>query len=40
VRYVSVARRGHPRLAAEPNLRAIAAEKHVLVSIPGSGHAH
>ncbi len=39
-RYVSVARRGHPRLAAEPNFRSFAAEKHVLVSIPGSGHAH
>lgn len=39
-RYVSVARRGHPRLSAEPTLRAFAAEKHVLVSIPGSGHAH
>src|SRR6478736_2874599 len=30
-RYVSVARRGHPRLTAEPNLRTFAAEKHVLV---------
>lgn len=39
-RYVSVARRGHPRLSAEPSLRAFTAEKHVLVSIPGSGHAH
>ncbi len=39
-RYVSVARRGHPRLSSEPTLRAFAAEKHVLVSIPGSGHAH
>jgi DNA-binding transcriptional LysR family regulator len=39
-RYVSVARRGHPRLTAEPTLRAFAAEKHVLVSISGSGHAH
>ncbi len=39
-RYVSVARRGHPRLSTEPTLRAFAAEKHVLVSIPGSGHAH
>jgi DNA-binding transcriptional LysR family regulator len=39
-RYVSVARRGHPRLGGEPTLRAFAAEKHVLVSIPGSGHAH
>jgi DNA-binding transcriptional LysR family regulator len=39
-RYVSVARRGHPRLSREPNLRAFAAEKHVMVSIAGSGHAH
>jgi DNA-binding transcriptional LysR family regulator len=39
-RYVSVARRSHPRLTAEPTLRAFAAEKHVLVSISGSGHAH
>src|SRR5262245_59642886 len=39
-RYVSVVRRGHPRLSAEPTLRALAAEKHVLVSIAGSGHAH
>ena len=39
-RYVSVARRSHPRLGAAPTLRAFAAEKHVLVSISGSGHAH
>jgi DNA-binding transcriptional LysR family regulator len=39
-RYVSVARRGHPRISPEPTLRAFAAEKHVLVSIAGSGHAH
>ena len=39
-RYVSVARRSHPRLGSEPTLRAFAAEKHVLVSIAGSGHAH
>jgi DNA-binding transcriptional LysR family regulator len=39
-RYVSVARRSHPRLTAEPSLRTFAAEKHVLVSISGSGHAH
>jgi DNA-binding transcriptional LysR family regulator len=39
-RYVSVARKGHPRIGAEPTVRAFAAEKHVLVSIPGSGHAH
>lgn len=39
-RYVSVARRGHPRLSREPTLRDFTAEKHVLVSISGSGHAH
>jgi DNA-binding transcriptional LysR family regulator len=39
-RYVSVARRRHPRLSSEPTLRAFVAEKHVLVSIAGSGHAH
>ena len=39
-RYVSVARSGHPRLPPEPTMRAFAAEKHVLVSIAGSGHAH
>ena len=39
-RYVSVARRGHPRLTREPSLREFAAEKHVMVSIAGSGHAH
>jgi DNA-binding transcriptional LysR family regulator len=39
-RYVSVAKKGHPRLGAEPSLRAFAAEKHVLVSTIGTGHAH
>jgi len=39
-RYVSVARRGHPRLSSEPSLRAFAAEKHVMVSIAGTDHAH
>jgi DNA-binding transcriptional LysR family regulator len=39
-RYVSVSRRGHPRLSREPTLRAFTAEKHVMVSIAGSGHAH
>ena len=39
-RYVSVVRRGHPRMTDEPALRAFAAEKHVMVSIAGSGHAH
>src|SRR5262249_4797880 len=39
-RYVSIARRSHPRLSSEPTLRAFSTEKHVLVSIAGSGHAH
>jgi DNA-binding transcriptional LysR family regulator len=39
-RYVSVVRRGHPRISSDPGVRAFAAEKHVLVSIAGSGHAH
>ena len=39
-RYVSVARRGHPRLSTAPTLQEFAAEKHVMVSITGSGHAH
>ena len=39
-RYVSVVRKGHPRLDAEPSLKAFAAEKHVLVSTFGTGHAH
>ena len=38
-RYVSIARRRHPRLSPKPTLRAFVAEKHVLVSIAG-GHAH
>jgi DNA-binding transcriptional LysR family regulator len=39
-RYVSVARRGHPRVGETPSLPAFAAEKHVLVSTLGTGHAH
>lgn len=39
-RYVSVVRKGHPRLTAKPSLKAFAAEKHVLVSTFGTGHAH
>jgi DNA-binding transcriptional LysR family regulator len=39
-RYVSVARSDHPRLSSKPTIRAFAAEKHVLVSLAGSGHAH
>lgn len=40
VTYVSVARRGHPRLGARPVLAAFAAERHVVVSTAGTGHAH
>lgn len=40
VGYVSVARRDHPRLGAKPSLAAFAAERHVLVSTAGTGHAH
>ena len=39
-RYVSVVRKDHPRLNAEPSLKSFAAEKHVLVSTFGTGHAH
>ena len=38
--YVSVTKKGHPRLGSAPSLRAFAAEKHVLVSTMGTGHAH
>jgi DNA-binding transcriptional LysR family regulator len=40
VSYVSVARRDHPRLGARPSLQSFAAERHVLVSTAGTGHAH
>jgi DNA-binding transcriptional LysR family regulator len=39
-RYVSVVRKNHPRIGAEPAPSAFAAEKHVLVSAAGTGHAH
>jgi DNA-binding transcriptional LysR family regulator len=39
-RYVSVVKKGHPRLSAEPSAKEFAAEKHVLVSTLGTGHAH
>jgi DNA-binding transcriptional LysR family regulator len=39
-RYVSVYRKGHPRLSPAPSARAFAAEKHVLVTTSGTGHAH
>ena len=38
--FVSVARSGHPRLRRRPTPAAFAAEKHVLVSTLGTGHAH
>ena len=39
-RYVSLARRRHPRLSSEPTLQAFVADKHVWVSLQTSGHAH
>src|ERR1043166_407956 len=39
-RYVSVVRKGHPRLSAQASLDDFIAEKHVLVSTLGTGHAH
>jgi len=39
-RYVSVVRRGHPRIRRRPSRRMFVAEKHVLVSTAGTGHAH
>ncbi|MGE0563195.1 MAG: LysR family transcriptional regulator [Pseudolabrys sp.] len=38
--YVSVVNRGHPRLSSAPSLKEFAAERHVLVSTLGTGHAH
>jgi DNA-binding transcriptional LysR family regulator len=38
--YASVVRNGHPRLGKRPSLKAFAAEKHVVVSTLGTGHAH
>ncbi|MFL6796116.1 MAG: LysR family transcriptional regulator [Xanthobacteraceae bacterium] len=38
--YVSVVRKEHPRLHGQPLLHSFAAERHVLVSTPGTGHAH
>jgi DNA-binding transcriptional LysR family regulator len=38
--YVSVVNRGHPRLSVAPSLREFAAERHVLASTMGTGHAH
>src|SRR5262249_30766407 len=38
--YLSVARDGHPRIGSRPPLAAFAAERHVIVSTAGTGHAH
>jgi DNA-binding transcriptional LysR family regulator len=40
VTYASVVRHDHPRLHERPSLRAFAAERHILVSTAGTGHAH
>lgn len=40
VSYVTVVRKDHPRLKARPSLAAFTAEKHVIVSAAGTGHAH
>jgi DNA-binding transcriptional LysR family regulator len=40
VTYLSVARRGHARLAQRPSVSAFVAERHVVVSTAGTGHAH
>jgi DNA-binding transcriptional LysR family regulator len=39
-RYASVVRRSHPRLHGDPTLEQFKAEKHVVVSALGVGHAH
>jgi DNA-binding transcriptional LysR family regulator len=38
--YVSVAKKRHPRLGPNPSRKEFAAERHVLVSTMGTGHAH
>ena len=40
VTYASVVRVGHPRLGARVSPKAVAAERHVIVSTAGTGHAH
>jgi DNA-binding transcriptional LysR family regulator len=40
VTYLSVAQRSHARLAQRPSASAFAAERHVVVSTAGTGHAH
>lgn len=38
--YTGVVRHDHPRLRSRPSLQSFAAERHVLVSTAGTGHAH
>lgn len=38
--YISLARKGHPRLGAAPSIGEFVNEQHVLVSAFGTGHAH
>jgi DNA-binding transcriptional LysR family regulator len=38
--YVSVVKKGHPRLGITPSLKEFIAEKHVLISTFGTGHGH
>jgi DNA-binding transcriptional LysR family regulator len=38
IAYVSVTRRGHPRLPSKPSLQDFVAERHILVSTAGTGH--
>jgi DNA-binding transcriptional LysR family regulator len=40
VTYVSVVRRDHPRLGTKASAAAFAAERHIVVSTVGTGHAH
>ena len=40
VNYLSAVRDAHPRIKRPPSLAAFAAEKHILVSASGTGHAH
>src|SRR5437867_730781 len=37
--YLSLARKGHPRLGRAPSARSFVAERHVIVSAAGTGHA-
>lgn len=40
VTYVSAVRRDHPRIYKNPSVQEFSAEKHILVSAAGTGHAH